>query len=267
MHFNLISDLDENPAADLQDRALHYGDGLFETLLVDNGQVKFWPEHYHRLQISAHRLNIACPDVDWLQQQLQPYINLDQRLVIKIILTRGCGGRGIQLPEKTAPNIYLLKYSSDNIIINQPVKVTTSSITLPDNLNLAGIKHLNRLDYVLASSELGQTSGFDDALLRDSRGHVVEGIIHNLFFVRDGIIHSPDLGRCGVDGVMRQVILKKLKQWQNSVKIGHYSLQDVLNADECFLCNSVQGIRPIHTLGQHTFATGDITQRLQQITR
>ncbi len=264
MHFRLISDLDESSCVDLQDRAFHYGDGLFETLLLENGELRFWPAHYQRLSESAQRLLIACPDKLWFEHELQPYIALKKRLVIKILLSRGSGGRGIQLPKKDSSNVYLLHYNADNIVLNQSIKAIFSEITLPENQNLAGIKHLNRLDYTLAAASLQQYPTFDEALLMDKHGHVIEGIIHNLFFVRDGIFYTADLSRCGVNGVMRRIILKKLKQMGKKVKIGDYLRSDVLAADECFVCNSVQGIRPLNAIGKQIFKHGENTRLLQQ---
>jgi 4-amino-4-deoxychorismate lyase len=264
MHFRLISDLETPACADLQDRALHYGDGLFETMLLENSAIKFWPQHYRRLSASAKKLHIKCPSSNWFEQRLQPYFDLGKRLVIKLMLTRGSGGRGIHFPAENIPNVFLLKYNADNIDINQLVRVTFSEITLPENKNLAGLKHLNRLDYVLASTALQHHPEFDDALLETADGYLIEGIIHNLFFVHDNTIFTPDLSRCGVDGVMRQMILKNLKQMGKQVKIGRYSRHDLLVSDECFLCNSVQGIRPISAIDQQAFTTGPVTQQLQQ---
>lgn len=264
MHCRLISDLDKNAHAELQDRGLQYGDGLFETMLLDNGEIRFWSAHYRRLQRSAHRLQIVCPPQQWLEQQLQPYFALQQRLVIKLILTRGCGGRGIQFPLGNKPLLYLLHYDASATPINRPVEVTVSPVTLPDNPNLAGLKHLNRLDYVLASAALANTPRYSEALLCNAQGHVIEGIVNNLFFIRDDVFYTPDLAKSGVDGVMRQALLKNLKLWGKTVKIGHYTVQDVLAADECLVCNSVQGIRPIVAIDHQAFNIGALTLVLQQ---
>lgn len=265
MRYRLISDLEVQPYVDLHDRGLHYGDGLFETMLLHNGEIKYWPEHYERLSNSANKLKMRCPERDWFEKQLQPYIDLNQRLIIKIILTRGSGGRGLNLPDNLPNNIYLLRYIDSNSYKNQSIKAIFSEITLPSNLNLAGLKHLNRLDYVLATDELATKNEFNEALLFDINGFIIEGIVNNLFFTRDGEIYTPDLHSSGVDGVMRQLILKNLKQNAKEVKIGNYSKQDIITADECFLCNSVQGIRPVIQIENIKFTIGPITQNLQKI--
>lgn len=265
MHYKLISDLNKSQQVDCQDRGLHYGDGLFETMFLCEGEIKYWSEHYDRLSSSAKKLYMGCPEKNWFEKNLQPYIDLKQRLIIKILLTRGSGGRGLNLPDELPGNIYLLKYSADNILNNQAIKSIFSEITLPSNKNLAGMKHLNRLDYILATHQLKSRSEFNEALLFDNYGNIIESIVHNIFFAKEEIIFTPDLDTSGVDGIMRQLVLKNLKQNRKEVKIGDYSKQDVLSADECFLCNSVQGIRPVIQIEDIQFTIGPITKKLQKI--
>ena len=262
MQYNLISDLNPTQTINGSDRGLHYGDGIFETMLLAEGKIHFWDQHYQRLQASAFRLSIPCPDQSWFDLQLNPYIELQQTLVIKLILTRGNGGRGLHLPEAMTPNIYLFKYVH-KIIDKQSLKLYFSEITLPKNINLAGLKHLNRLDYVLATQELKNKPTYDEALLQDSDGHVIESVIHNLFFVLDNQVCTPDLSLSGVDGVMRQMIIKTLKDKGKNVKIGHFTQTHLQSASECFLCNSVQGIRPVIQIEEKTYGIGPITQELQ----
>ncbi|MDJ0882225.1 MAG: aminodeoxychorismate lyase [Gammaproteobacteria bacterium] len=264
MSFNLITDLSAIPRIKPSERGLHYGDGLFETLLIHQGVIHYWQEHYDRLKASCQRLNILCPDQSWLEQQLQGYIDLNESLVIKIIITRGDGGRGLSLPENTTPNVYIFKYSANLSQFNQSVKLIISEITLPDNQVLAGIKHLNRLLYVLAAEQLQSHSDYDEALLLDTDGFMIESIVHNLFFIREDIVYTPDLTKSGVEGVMRKLILKKLKALGKAVKIGYYTPEHLLKADECFLCNSVQGIRPIIRMQNQIFKIGPVTRLLQQ---
>jgi 4-amino-4-deoxychorismate lyase len=265
MPFNLITNLETNAGADVGDRGLHYGDGLFETLFLDqNGIIRFWQEHYQRLSLSARRLNIECPDQDWFFQRLQPFTAKHEKLVIKIILTRGSKGRGLSIPSDMTPNVYLLQYPADELALNQTVKCFFSSIVLPDNPNLRGMKHLNRLDYVLATQELQLHPQYDEAILCSPEGNVVESIVNNLFFIRSDQIYTPDLSNSGVPGIMRDRILKHLKRAGKNVNIGDYSQSDILGTDECFICNSVQGIRPVIKLQERELAVGPITRKLQQ---
>ena len=264
MRFSLISDLDPDQSIDRAERGLHYGDGIFETMLLRDGEIPLWAQHYQRLQQSAARLGIPCPEQDWLQAQLEPYLELQQNLVIKLILTRGNGGRGLVLPEPLTPSVILIKYPYKNIF-KQSVRAYFSEITLPKNPKLAGLKHLNRLDYVLATQALNQQQDFDEALLLNADGYVVESIVHNVFFVLNQVICTPDLKHCGVDGVMRQLVLKSLMERGKTVKIGDFRQQDILAASECFLCNSVQGIRPMTRLDQQEYPIGPVTEELQTL--
>ena len=264
MSFNLITDLDPSHQADAQDRGLHYGDGLFETLLIHQGNVRYWQEHYARLYASCERLKIPCPQQSWLERALQPYVDSAESLIVKIIITRGTGGRGLSLSDKTQPNVYIFKYPVELSHINQPIRVTISEVTLSKSPLLAGIKHLNRLFYVLATQQLQSENNFDEALLLDSEGYLVEAIVHNLFFISNDITYTPDLTASGVDGIMRNLVLKKLKELDKPVKIGHYTPEQLFQADECFLCNSVQGIRPITLVKKQRFDPGPVTRLLQQ---
>jgi len=264
MHYKLLSDLDCDPHINLQERGLHYGDGLFETMLLGGGQIKYWHEHYQRLQASSQKLFIDCPPRAWFEKKLEPYIELNQRLVIKIILTRGQGGRGIQIPEELESHIYILKYRSSSPARPEPVKAIFSEVPLAINFNLAGIKHLNRLDYVLAAHQLKQRPAYNEALLLNTSGFLVESIVNNLFFVKGNVTYTPLLNESGVLGIMRQLILKKLKQSAKKVIIGSFVKQELLESDECFLCNSVQGVRPITQIEDQSFRVGPLTKYLQQ---
>ena len=264
MRFNLISDLSSQHQVDLQERGIHYGDGIFETMLLTDGHIKYWQEHYRRLQSSARKLYIGCPSKNWFEINLKPYFDLNRRIVIKIILTRGQGGRGLQLPSDQESNIYLLKYDSPSVSEMPTIKAMFSDITLPQNFNLAGLKHLNRLDYVLATHQLQQHPQYNEALLLNTSGFLVESIINNLFFVKNDIICTPLLDESGVNGVMRQLILKKLKLAGKKVKISTFVKQDLMASDECFLCNSVKGISPITQIESTHFSIGSNTQYLLQ---
>ncbi len=265
MRFTLISDLDPQlGAADLFDRGLHYGDGLFETMLLEGKSPRYWQQHYQRLQKSAERLDIACPSRQWLEDSLQPYVDLNRRLVIKLILTRGSGGRGLKWPETTTPHVYLLHYPANKTFEYQSIRAYFSEITLPQNPTLAGLKHLNRLDYVMATRALHARPDCNEALLGDANDSIIEGIVHNLFWIRDGLIHTPELSRCGVAGICRALIIDRLRQQGQAVGIKSCSRTELLTADECFMCNSVRGVVPVVRIEDRDLDIGPLTKQLQQ---
>ena len=264
MRFNLISDLMTDSSIDLQDRGLHYGDGVFETLLLHDGEIKYWNEHFDRLNFSADKIHIPCPDKIWFEHQLKPYFELNRTLVLKILLNRGNGGRGLSLPADNTPNIIMLQYDYQLPSIYQQVIAVISEITLPLNRNLAGLKHTNRLDYILASEHLKKYPDANEAILCDTDGFLVEGIVTNLFFIRKNKIYTPGLDQSGVNGVMRNLIIEKLQKDKEMVNIGRFTVQELIDSDESFMCNSVQGIRPITRIDNSNFDLGPMTHKLQQ---
>jgi len=265
MRFQLVTDLDDNASGPLQDRALHYGDGLFETMLMREGRIALWQEHYARLHDSAARLSMGCPRQSDLALALDGYRALGTDLIIKLILSRGCAGRGLVWPQHAEPVVYLLSYPLDQGVGVSDIHAIVLDEWLPLNPRLAGLKHLNRLDYVLASEQLAEREGFNEALLCDQQGDLVEGIVHNLFFTLDGDLHTPELDRCGVSGVMRGAIIKKLKAVGKRVTIGRYRKQDILRASAVVCCNSVHGIRPVTRVDSTSFDSRPLVNELQAL--
>lgn len=263
MQWQLITDLDADACADPRDRGLHYGDGLFETLLIRDRRLFYWAGHFRRLQQGAERLGIPCPAESELLEAIDAYRQPGEDCILKLILTRGVAERGAVWPRNPLPTVLLSGHRYTPM--NRPLRAVFAKHALPQNPALAGIKHLNRLDHVLASRELPRHPDVDQLILCDAAGRVIETLIHNLFLVRDGEIRTPALHRCGVEGVMRREIMKKLEQAGKAVRIDDCSRDDLLDADECFVCNSVQGIRALERIENREFPTGPWTRKLQKI--
>ena len=255
-----------NQLLHMQERGLHYGDGLFETLLKLDSELPLWDSHYSRLQKGCNRLHIPIPGEQWLRQKIDAETSTDDSVVIKVIVTRGIGGRGLELPKHNQASVFILKYPY-TAMNGEALKldVTICNTRLPLNRNLAGLKHLNRLDYVLATIELGQMGNKSEALLCDTDGYLVEGIVTNLFFCDREKVYTPSLEFAGVEGIMRQKILEYLAGQAIPVQIGRFYPDLLLAANECFLCNSVHGVRPIRSIDEANFATGAINQMLMQV--
>jgi 4-amino-4-deoxychorismate lyase len=126
---------------------------------------------------------------------------------------------------------------------------------------LAGIKHLNRLENVLAAAEW-QNPDVAEGLLCDSEGNVIEGTRSNLFLVRHGELLTPDLSRCGVAGVQRQRVLDWAATRNLPASVGRVTLQDVLDADEVFLTNSVIGLWPVREFQQRHWQEFPLAQKI-----
>ena len=266
MRLRSMPDFQLQQVLDMQERGLHYGDGLFETLLKLDGEIGLWSYHYSRLRKGCNRLQIPLPEEQWLLQKIETETTGYDSVVIKLIVTRGIGGRGLELPKHNQASVFILSYPYTAIDEDTlKLDVTICQTRLPLNPNLAGIKHLNRLDYVLATIELGQIGNKDEALLCDTEGYLVEGIISNLFFCIGEEVYTPSLEFAGVEGVMRLQILNYLDDQGIAVQIGRFPPDLLLKASECFLCNSVRGVRPVRSIDEVIFSSGTISQMLMQV--
>jgi len=252
-----------NQTLDWHDRGLHYGDGLFETLLKVDGQVPHWTSHCQRLMKGCKQLFLPTPDLNWLEKKLTEVTKGDDTCIVKIIVTRGVGGRGLKLPKPDQSSVFVLSYP-----FVQPstkaLNVSVCETRLPMNPNLSGLKHLNRLDYILATIELSKKIDNDEGILCDSEEIIVEGIINNLFFIKDNQLFTPCLLLSGVNGIMRANIIEHWAKKNKTVNIGRFKLEQLFDADECFFCNSVQGIRSIGSIDGRQFNTGATTRLLME---
>lgn len=232
-------------------RAIAYGDGLFESILVLDGNAPLWSFHRTRLQQSIQRLNISC-DVGELEKSFFALAVQNPNALIKIIVARCGGGRGYDSRQANGATFHLQSYSLPQYSqkrITDGVRLHVCQQRLSHNTALAGIKHLNRLDQVLAASER-QCDWSDEGLMLDCYGSVIECVSSNVFIVRDDVLVTPSLRHCGVAGVMRAAIIEKLAQTISlSVTEMSIKLSDVLAADTVFICNSVFGILPVNSIG------------------
>jgi 4-amino-4-deoxychorismate lyase len=245
------------------DRGLNYGDGLFETIAVFFGIPELLQQHLQRLQRGCEQLKIPFNSWDELQSeiaQLAATVAASERAVIKVILTRGSGGRGYQISGCCEPQriIMLLAWPERP---EGPAKLCFCTTPLGCNPALAGIKHLNRLEQVMARSEWDDEE-FDEGLMSNLSGEVIEGTMSNLFMVKDGSVVTPDLSSCGVAGVMRQHVMQLAQQQGLAISIMPLSRPQILAADELFISNSLLGIRPVELLESRAFTVGAVTTRL-----
>jgi 4-amino-4-deoxychorismate lyase len=249
------------------DRGLAYGDGLFETCLVKAGVIPLWPWHKARLLGSAARLQLKCdlPRLYGYMRELLASLPAAEG-VLKIILTRGQGGRGYRLPADTQPSICLV-FMPGALPLQQGVVAHLCRQRLMPSPSLAGLKHLNRLEQVLARAEWPATDDSREGLLLDAQGRVVEATASNLFVVSDGRLLTPDLSLCGVAGIMRQLILERLAPSLHiPCCVTHLGPEDLYRSDEIFLCNSIRGIWPVLGLEMpaRALVKGTVTARLQE---
>ncbi|MBU2711537.1 aminodeoxychorismate lyase [Zooshikella harenae] len=255
------------------DRGLSYGDGLFETMKVVNQQPSLWHLHKTRLANGLARLDISCNLADiecWIFEACQQHPA--ELGVAKLIVTRGGGGRGYS-PLGSGPATVLIElypypdYPAANC--SAGIHLFPCTTRLAHQPLLAGIKHLNRLEQVLARQEW-QTAEYGEGLVLDQSGHVVEATMSNVFLVCDNQLITPDLSLCGVEGTCRAFIIEQAEKRGMPVEVLNVTLAMLFTATEVFVCNSVLGIWPVRAYQAHCWPEqkcwpiGHMTQYWQQ---
>ncbi|CAH9055266.1 Aminodeoxychorismate lyase [Pseudoalteromonas holothuriae] len=232
------------------DRGLLYGDGFFTTAQVQGGQILLWDRHLNRLKECQQRLQF--PSLDW--QTLNERCNVEsQKLeygVLKVIITRGVGGRGYLPPKQAHPHVilqtshYPTHYPE---LLQRGLALQYSAIQLGHQPLLAGLKTLNRLEQVLIKQDAEKYS-CDDVLVCDINSDVVETSVGNLIAVKAGRAFTPILNKCGISGVYLQHLAKHNKIEQRRIKV-----EEILEMDALFVCNSLLGCAFVRSLGTNEF--------------
>ena len=250
----------------INDRGLLYGDGVFRTLRVQNGQPLLWQRHYRKLQQDCSMLNLPCPAALLLLGELQILAQQQPECIAKIIITRGVGQRGYVPP---APGI-ATRILSLNPTPQFPAHFYTEGVTLKvcalrlaQQPRLAGIKHLNRLEHVLAAAEC-EEGDIADGVLLDSAGFVIETTRSNLFAVYGATLVTPDLARCGVAGVQRERVVEWAAGLGLDCQIRDLDLPELMRADEMFLVSSVIGLWPVRALQDKVWKGHKMAVRIQR---
>lgn len=234
----------------IYDRGLAYGDGVFETMAVHAGEPLLFADHMERLQRGCMSLDIAAPDIGVCRDEIERLCG-GRTGIVKLIITRGSGGRGYAVQGDMQPNRVLLFLKWDAYpakFYTEGIRVGICRTRVPPQERLAGIKHLNRLDNVLAAREF-DNGLVQEGLMLDWEDRIIECTRSNIFFVKDGQLHTPDLKRCGVSGVMRNHILRCAREKGVQVHIRDIHLAEVGQMDEAFVSNSLIGAWFISRLG------------------
>lgn len=237
------------------DRGFVYGDGVFRTLVMREGSPENWPLHYQKLVADCSAIGIVCPSPDLLMNDLQQLFLLDdlsknQVAIAKIIVTRGEGNRGYAPPAITAPMRVVVKspmpqYPETRFV--DGVNLTVCETRLALQPRLAGIKHLNRLENVLARMEW-HSHDIADGIFLDMNNHVIECTAANIFARFGDTLITPNLTQCGVAGVTRQRIIELAHTLTLKIVVETLSLEKLLSADEVIICNSLYGAWQVKTV-------------------
>ena len=250
----------------IRDRGLLYGDGVFRTLRATQGKAQHWSLHYQKLQHDCAALGIACPDGALLSAELDELLAQHPDGVVKLIVTRGKGVRGYARPTQATPTHLwdissMPDYPADWAI--HGIKARLCQLRLSQQPRLAGIKHLNRLENVLAAAEWNDADIAEGVLL-DATANVIEGTRSNLFMVRGGTLLTPDLSRCGVAGVQRERVMEWATAHNMPCQVGQFGLDELLAADEVFMVNSVIGLWPVRELQSRTWSHHPVAMQVRK---
>lgn len=246
------------------DRGLHYGDGLFETILLRDGRPRFLEAHLGRLAIGCERLALRFAAMPALRAEIAAACARAPRLaVLKIIVTRGSfTRRGYAPAEETARRIVAL-YDTAPLAeeISAGVDLTFATGSVAEHPGLAGIKHLSRLENVWAAGE-ARAAGAFDALLSTASGELISGAMSNLFVVHAGRVRTPRVDRAGVAGILRHVVLRECASLGIDVAEEALTRRQLNDADEVFITNARIGVVPVRRVGEHGYRMHTLTQRL-----
>ncbi len=242
------------------DRSVQFGDGLFETCVVKDRKILFWSEHFSRLERGRKKLKInEVGSGQWLKDIAKAIsISKLDNAVVKIILSRGESLRGYGFDEKITPTRIV-------IISSLPEKVPDEyALTLcksgyATNQILSGIKHCNRLEQVLARSDMSA----DECIMLDENGHVISTTQANIFAIKSNVILTPALDECGIEGTRREVILKIARELGMQVDVCSLSVSELLESDEVFIANSVIGIKSVSKINQQQFDQHVTTEKVK----
>ncbi|MBP6749002.1 MAG: aminodeoxychorismate lyase [Xanthomonadaceae bacterium] len=228
-------------------RGLAYGDGVFETMRAHRGTIHWWPAHWARAARGAERLGIPPPSRARVEAECDALLREAPDAVVKWMLLRGTGARGYA-PDPAAPPLWLLSAHPAPMPLARGLRLRWCETRLAAQPLLAGIKHCNRLEQVLARAEWARLdvdeAACDDGLMRDADGRAVAATSANLFVHRDGGWLTPSVERCGIAGVCRAWAMEALDAREVDL-----SVEAVESADALVLCNAVRGILPVARLG------------------
>ena len=252
---------------DSADRGLQYGDGLFETIACRDGAPRWLALHLERLQQGCERLRIAFRDVDLLRAEIRGLAAGQQRCIVKVIVTRGTATRRGYAPagdEQPTRIVSRHDWPQPPGRADAGFQLGFSSVTLGTNPLLAGLKHLNRLEQVLAQMQC-DAAGLDEVLMLSSAGQVIGGSMSNVFLADEHGLFTPELGACGVAGVMRRLVLEAASTLGHPVSVRPVAPSELARVAEVFVTNVRWGVQPVQLLDGRALPSDAHARRLRTV--
>lgn len=255
----------------ITDRSFQYGDGCFTTILVKYGQPLLLHDHKERIDLTCQKLFMSPPEWNQVEEWIEAAIHASghQTLALsglKIHVSRGSGGRGYSPKGANSTQVVVQTFTYPEHYStwqSEGIKVGVSATRLGINLQLAGLKHNNRLEQVLIKKEIDDTE-YDDNIVLDIDGNVIEMSAANLFWVSSNQLYTPELVKNGVRGIKRKQVCEYAEQKKMTVNISDFTLDDVLNADEVFITNALHGVVPIIQIKNKELNIGAVTRAIQE---
>jgi len=255
------------------DRAVQYGDGLFETIAIRSGAPRLWNYHVERLQTGAARLGLAAPSESTLRAGLDAALAQARadttRCVAKLLMTAGTGPRGYRrggdAPVTLLAGVSQARQPAD-ACYRDGVDLRLCNTRLAMQPQLAGMKTLNRLEQVLARNEWHDDSVFEGLTL-DTDGRLICGTMSNVFLITGQQLITPAITRCGVSGVMRRHVLTLLDEAGIACAVRDVEVNELWSADGVFISNSQIGILAAKRCGSHSWRPQAVFRRLSTMLR
>lgn len=258
-------------AISISDRGFQYGDGLFETIAIRNGQPRLWRYHVDRLTRGCKILGIKMPPESELSEGLEHALRNSDVLaayaVAKIIISAGVGLRGYGRALADSPSVLFRAFPAAPLALESysgGIDTVMCETRLASDSATAGLKTLNRMEQVLARSEFIETDVFE-GLTMDAEDNIICGTMSNVFFINDKSISTPPLDRCGVEGVMRRHVIETLRKAGTDISIRPWARTDIEETDEVFLSNSQFGLLPVKRCMQKQWGVGEVTRSVMSI--
>jgi 4-amino-4-deoxychorismate lyase len=255
----------------ISDRGFQYGDGLFETIAIRNGEPRLLHYHIDRLTRGCHLLGIRMPTEEELSDGILQALGHSDvsgtHTGVKVIVSAGSGLRGYGRAFANSPAVLFRAFGSDSLdrdCYRAGVDTVICGTRLASGSATAGLKTLNRLEQVLARSEFAGTDVFE-GLTMDAEDNIICGTMSNVFFVSDNCLYTPAIDQCGVEGVMRRHVIETLSKKNLTVTIRPCSLPELESCDEVFLSNSQFGVVPVKSCMATSWPVGKVTLRVMAI--
>jgi aminodeoxychorismate lyase len=242
-------------------RNMQYGDGLFETCVAKDRRVLFWEHHFGRLNNGCDRLNIKkISNSVWLED-IKKALSLSSKTncIVKLILSRGNSLRGYSYTKDIQPVRVVIVSQMSEYKIKETYSLEFAKSGFHSNPKLAGIKHCNRLEQILARANMLA----DEAIMLDENQSVISVTQGNIYYIFGNKLITPKLERCGVIGSRRSIILELSRLINLEVKEDDISIDQLLKANEVFVSNSLIGIQPVTSIGGYYLNKNPLTEKIR----